>query len=322
LPNGSAEVDEQKEFMTRFWKIAPGSNAEDWSLFQRHKCIGIGWLEDLDFRSFTSEDDVLTSLEARYGKNADGCGRGAAEMIWWFTREIKRNDVVVANDAYNRVVGIGTIVSNYIAPHSRSNPLRHDQNTHRHHVRMVDWKARSAVDIPASPPKQYFFVQQTLKELASDDLPSIANAYSHTFPRESRLVKQVYRLLEIETPASDRVKSTDWELHLAAAVGKEGERKLALHLVIERDPKIVKAKKLTAANLDCEVCGFSSLEFYGVPYCEVHHRKPLSQLSEGCVTTLQDLAIVCANCHRIIHSQFPPMATEDLAARLSKKKSK
>lgn len=308
--------------MTRFWKIAPGSNAEDWSLFQRHKCIGIGWLEDVDFRSFSSEDDVLTSLEARYGKNAEGCGRGAAEMIWWFTREIKRNDVVVANDAYNRVVGIGTIVSNYIAPNARSNPLRYDQNTLRHHVRMVDWKVRSAVDIPAVSPKKYFFVQQTIKEITSDDLPAIANAYSHMFPRDGSLVKQVYRILEIETSASDRRKLNDAELHLLAAESKEGSKKLALHLVRERDPKLVKAKKLTVANLDCEVCGFSSLDFYGVQYCEVHHKKALSQLSEGCVTTLQDLAIVCANCHRIIHSQFPPMAIEDLAVRLSKKKGK
>lgn len=308
--------------MTRFWKIAPGSNAEDWSLFQRYQCIGIGWLEDVDFRSFSGEDEVLTSLEARYGKNAEGCGRGAAEMIWWFTREIRRNDVVVANDAYNRVVGIGTIASNYIAPNSRSNPLRYDQHTFRHHVRMVDWKIRSAVEIPAVPPKQYFFVQQTLKELASDDLPSIANAYSHTFPHEGRLVKQVYRLLEIETPATNRLKSNDWDIHMAATAGKEGARKLALHFVRERDPKLVKAKKLTAANLDCEVCGFSSADFYDVEYCEVHHRKALSQLSEGSVTTLQDLAIVCANCHRIIHSQFPPMAIEDLAARLTKKKGK
>jgi hypothetical protein len=63
--------------MTRFWKIAPGSTAEDWSLFQRNNSIGIGWLEDLDFRKYASEVDVLTSLETRYGKNADGCGRGA-----------------------------------------------------------------------------------------------------------------------------------------------------------------------------------------------------------------------------------------------------
>ena len=308
--------------MTRFWKIAPGSNAEDWSLFQRYQCIGIGWLEDVDFRSFSGEDEVLTSLEARYGKNAEGCGRGAAEMIWWFTREIRRNDVVVANDAYNRVVGIGTIASNYIAPNSRSNPLRHDQKTHRLHVRMVDWKVRCAVEIPAVPPKQYFFVQQTLKELASDDLPFIANAYSHTLPHNDRLVKQVYRLLEIETPVSDRLKSNDWDIHMAATAGKEGARKLAMHFVRERDPKLARAKKLIAANLDCEVCGFSSADFYDVEYCEVHHRKALSQLSEGSVTTLQDLSIVCANCHRIIHSQFPPMAIEDLAARLTKKKGK
>ena len=102
--------------MLQAWKIAPGGHADDWEIFRKNKCIGIGCLEDIDFRDFPAQDDVLSALEARYGKNADRYGRGAAEMIWNFVYDVKLCHTVVANDAYNRMVGIGTIASEYL-PH-------------------------------------------------------------------------------------------------------------------------------------------------------------------------------------------------------------
>jgi len=35
--------------------------------------------------------------------------------------------------------------------------------------------------------------------------------------------------------------------------------------------------------------------------------KPLSELETESETDLEDLAIVCANCHRIIHTENPPI---------------
>lgn len=79
-----------------------------------------------------------------------------------------------------------------------------------------------------------------------------------------------------------------------------------------REAKLRKAK-ITAAllanggRLLCEVpgCGFDFFARYGDigrGYAHVHHRRPLSKTDKGGrKTTLKDLAIVCANCHSIIH---------------------
>ena len=41
----------------------------------------------------------------------------------------------------------------------------------------------------------------------------------------------------------------------------------------------------------------------GKGFIEAHHTKPVFKtLVEGSKTKLEDLALVCANCHRMIHS--------------------
>lgn len=70
-----------------------------------------------------------------------------------------------------------------------------------------------------------------------------------------------------------------------------------------RDQKIIDA--LRAGNLKCEVpgCGFDFERVYGsigAGFAEVHHRRGLAR-SGPTKTKLTDLAIVCANCHRMIH---------------------
>lgn len=87
---------------------------------------------------------------------------------------------------------------------------------------------------------------------------------------------------------------------------KEGRRRLAMHYVRERDPRIIRAKKelVFAENgcLACEVCGFDFCETYGdlgVGVCDCHHETAISQGVRK--TRLEDLHIVCPNCHRTIH---------------------
>jgi hypothetical protein len=105
----------------------------------------------------------------------------------------------------------------------------------------------------------------------------------------------------------------DIDVHEPTA--KEGNRKLTNHLCCERNQSIVRAKKNAAPDLKCQVCGFSFEEFYGErakEYCEVHHLIPLAQLKESTETHLEDLAILCANCHRVVHLTNPPCTLEDL----------
>jgi 5-methylcytosine-specific restriction protein A len=78
--------------------------------------------------------------------------------------------------------------------------------------------------------------------------------------------------------------------------------------VRERDLNIVKEKRrqviAETGSLRCTVCSFDFFATYGElgrDFCEVHHLLPMSLRHEETQTLLQDLAIVCSNCHRMLH---------------------
>lgn len=82
--------------------------------------------------------------------------------------------------------------------------------------------------------------------------------------------------------------------------------RIVAHLVKERNRKIVIEKKQQAINsnaLDCEVCTFSFPETYQSNFIECHHLSPIGQAGVR-ETKLEDLALVCANCHRMLHTKF------------------
>ncbi len=86
----------------------------------------------------------------------------------------------------------------------------------------------------------------------------------------------------------------------------EGGLKLVSHLVRERNQKIIGDKKREAirnGNLKCEVCSFSFINIFNVEFIECHHITPISTTGVR-ETTLVDLALVCANCHRMLHTKF------------------
>jgi len=87
----------------------------------------------------------------------------------------------------------------------------------------------------------------------------------------------------------------------------EGGRQLFTHYRIERDRSLIERKKnavrKATGGLACQVCDFdfSIYKKLGEGFCEVHHLHPLSEITSSVHTSLEDLAIVCANCHRMIH---------------------
>jgi 5-methylcytosine-specific restriction endonuclease McrA len=109
-----------------------------------------------------------------------------------------------------------------------------------------------------------------------------------------------------QTPTED---DTD-ALRAEELVGLEGQalRRMVLHRKRERslrDRKIADTLNRGKA-LVCEVpgCGFDFARVYGslgVGYAQVHHLFPLAQRESAQPTALSDLAIVCANCHAMIH---------------------
>jgi len=103
----------------------------------------------------------------------------------------------------------------------------------------------------------------------------------------------------------------------------EGRVLTRLHITRERNRKLVEKKKSSelarTGHLVCEVCNFDFEARYGERgrgFIEVHHTKPVHVLDDGATTKLCDLALVCANCHRMIHSARPWLELEELRALL------
>ncbi|MDE5592420.1 MAG: HNH endonuclease [Clostridiales bacterium] len=109
---------------------------------------------------------------------------------------------------------------------------------------------------------------------------------------------------------------------------EEGRQKLKQHIVRERNPGLVQAAKQKFqqehnGKLYCEICGFDFFEVYGdigKDYIEAHHKKPISTMKDGEQTSIEDMAIVCSNCHRIIHRKKPWLTIEELKNLLHKNK--
>jgi len=105
----------------------------------------------------------------------------------------------------------------------------------------------------------------------------------------------------------------------------EGQIIYKLHKTRERDRGIVADKKSTAmtenGKLDCEACLFDFYRHYGDlghGFIECHHRTPLNQFKVESKTKLVDLALVCSNCHRMLHRQISTLTVENLGLALEK----
>ncbi|MFF4241455.1 HNH endonuclease [Actinomadura geliboluensis] len=100
----------------------------------------------------------------------------------------------------------------------------------------------------------------------------------------------------------------------------EGRLLLRRHLSRERSRKLRRRKidsvLKRGGTLACEACGFDFEKTYGARgagYIECHHVVPLHQVGEGS-TKLSDLALICANCHRMIHRAAPWPTPAELKA--------
>jgi 5-methylcytosine-specific restriction protein A len=91
----------------------------------------------------------------------------------------------------------------------------------------------------------------------------------------------------------------------------EGRPLLVTHLKRERAPGLARAKKRNVlrqlGRLVCERCSLDPVKAFGseaaAACLEVHHsRLEVAQMGEGTLTTLADVELLCANCHRLVHA--------------------
>lgn len=105
----------------------------------------------------------------------------------------------------------------------------------------------------------------------------------------------------------------------------EGHILTKQHVLRERSRAAVAAKMDQVLRRDgrvsCEVCNFEFFEFYGElgrGFAECHHIVPLSEAAFSRTTRLSDLAVVCANCHRMLHRGRPVLTVDGLKSLITR----
>lgn len=143
--------------------------------------------------------------------------------------------------------------------------------------------------------EEFQFDKPTLKKIASQIKDVITNP---------KLANEILKIENDEISDFDSVR--------------EGQVLYKLHKIRERDRKIVEAKKKKiiqeTGELKCEACGFSFELTYGEigsGFIECHHLTPLSNFEVNKKTTLNDLALLCSNCHRMIHRDLSIKTIKD-----------
>ena len=131
--------------------------------------------------------------------------------------------------------------------------------------------------------------------------------------RTAAAIRSNYPSLPISGASDEANPSFDDEF-------SEGKILTRVHKIKERNPTFVRRKKNSVlrknGSLICEVCGFDFEEYYGdigKGFAECHHLIPISELKSEQKVGLNDLAIVCSNCHRMLHSAKQMMSIEKLS---------
>jgi len=148
---------------------------------------------------------------------------------------------------------------------------------------------------------------------------SLTSRFGAYFTRPTELDKTEWsRLTAFSAEFADKSRQDDYS-DGGDTEFPEGKEYEVRHKTRERNPKLVaraKARfKARFGHLFCEACDFDFAARYGNAgdgFIEVHHKIPVSELKPNSATKISDLALVCSNCHRILHRRRPWLTVQAL----------
>jgi len=219
---------------------------------------------------------IIKECHPTYNNHEVGARCG---YFWNFINGISDGDIVLSPDGGGNI-RFGFISNIY---YYESDSQHHAPDGLHPHRRPVSWDKR-IIKENLFPPRLRNFITT----------PPAFKEFPVGFHAEIR------RLLDRDLDPSALTKS-----------GIEGTINERWHKDRERDPSLIKAAKDRAlkkgnGRIHCECCRFDFLEAYGeigYGFIEAHHaEKPVRAYHPaGEQSTIDDFALVCANCHRMLH---------------------
>jgi 5-methylcytosine-specific restriction enzyme B len=224
----------------QIWKVAPGPEAVHWDMCRNTGCIAVHWLDDIDFRTFATRDEIKKALID------SGQKTGSVGQIWRFTHTLKKGDIVIANRGRDMVVGIGLITGDYISPRHAGNPSHHVEYRH---VRRVDWRITQEAQLP-----EKFFLPKTIASVTPDHWATIKDAYLQEDPS----LAEVFESLEaIKNRTPNEAQAPDADIARLLTLSKN-TKNIILHgppgtgktYLVNKFANHIKAQQTPADGLD------------------------------------------------------------------------
>jgi hypothetical protein len=102
-------------------------------------------------------------------------------------------------------------------------------------------------------------------------------------------------------------------VHRAYSEGTQMKRELSFFV---RNPVLARDAKKHYDNT-CQLCGYRPVDVFGSKFVQVgiecHHLKPFSERNEvSSSSALADVTVLCANCHRLVHSKRPAFTLDQV----------
>ena len=254
---------------------------------------------------FHTKGDLIDSLRITYGTESNYVKNGLA--LWQFCNEIQIGDKIVAK--VDNKVWFGDVISDYF------------YNFHRDykHVRYVNWNQKGITlsDFTASKD-----ICQSIEKVIEEGTVNLFDEVYEPYFQEVGSDLDDLMITEIAVTDKDGLNNE------ADIEYSEGRKYHISHLIRERNYKVIKQAKIQFmkkhGKLFCEVCNINFSKVYGNRgnnFIEGHHRKLVSEMNEGDKTKAEDIAILCSNCHRMIHRK-PIITVEELAKIFKEQRNK
>jgi hypothetical protein len=217
-------------------------------------------------------------------------------------KQLKQGDAIVAAFKRHRFAGYGTLTSDYYRGGPPLNVVCSD--------RIRDFYERFDCDWTTLPFQgdQVFIDCSDLKSDGFDiDMKRglcVKQIDEDTFRALKTRLDEAGAKRFIPLPQIEATVVSDLDSIRAEGKFVEGKKSRRFTNQYERNPRL-RAAAILYHGTKCMTCGFDFGEVYGehgVGYIEVHHLKPVSSLKKQIrVDPKTDMAVVCSNCHRMIH---------------------
>jgi hypothetical protein len=264
--------------------------------FRRDGLVALGWpnLGNLAAKNLAQIKDALRQADAYRLEDNRELGTSAG-LLDTFVNRVHEGDYVVVPDPDRGAVYVGEFEGGY-------RYVKAKERAAYPHQRTVRWLfPRPRRELPAT----------VISSLRAQQPIFGTDAIAMT-----ELVRQV--VASGDSSTGDDVDTDIHELEGDIEYVFSARAKRVRRL---RDAKLRQATAARGGRLRCEVpgCGFDFEGVYGdlgKGFAHIHHLRLLRSRGGARETTLRDLAIVCANCHAMIHRRGGCRKLDELIVRV------